>query len=323
MSDMRRRAFITLLGGAVAWPIAARAQQASMPMIGYLGATSVAVNAAFLAAFRQGLKDSGYAEGQNVAIEFRWAEGRNDRLPALAADLVSRQVTIIFAGGPPAAQAAKAATTTIPVVFTSGDDPIQIGLVSSLNRPGANVTGVSILFSEIQAKRLELLRDLIPTARMVGFVFDPETPREDIEPTARRLGLQLYARSAATEDDLDAAFAAFADRRVDAVLVGTSPRLFAWQMRIVGLAARTSLPAIYEQRGYVTAGGLMSYGASIADAYRQAAIYVARILKGDRPGDLPFQQPTIYRLVINLKAAKALDLTVPDTLLVAADEVIE
>jgi putative tryptophan/tyrosine transport system substrate-binding protein len=235
---------------------------------------------AVLGCIPRGLKDSGYVEGRNVAIEFRWAEGRNDRLPGLAADLLSRQVTMIFAGGPPAAQAAKAATTTIPIVFTSGDDPIRIGLVSSLNCPGANVTGVSILFSEIQAKRLEILRDLIPTVRTVGFVFDPETPREDIEPTARRLGLQLYARSAATEDDLDAAFAAFTDHRVEAVLVGTSPRLFAWQMRIVGLAARTSLPAIYDGRGYVTAGGLMSYGASIADAYRQAAIYVARILKG-------------------------------------------
>jgi putative tryptophan/tyrosine transport system substrate-binding protein len=321
---MKRREFITLLGGtAAAWPLAARAQQSAIPVIGYLNATSMAVNAPFLAAFREGLKDSGYAEGQNVAIEFGWAEGRNDRLPALAADLVSRQVTMIFAGGPPAARAAKAATTTIPIVFTSGDDPIHIGLVSSLNRPGANVTGVSILFSEIQAKRLEILRDLIPTARMVGFVFDPETPREDIEPTARRLGLQLYARSAATEDDLDAAFATFADRRVDAVLVGTSPRLFAWQMRIIGLAARTSLPAIYEERGYVTAGGLMSYGASIADAYRQAAIYVARILKGDKPGDLPVVQPTKFELAINLKTARALGLTVPLIMQMTADEVIE
>jgi ABC-type uncharacterized transport system substrate-binding protein len=321
---LKRREFITLLGGAtLAWPLAARAQQQTMPVVGFLNATSMAVNAPFLAAFREGLKDSGYAEGQNVAIEFRWAEGRNDRLPGLAVDLVSRQVTIIFAGGPPAAQAAKAATTTIPIVFTSGDDPIRIGLVSSLNRPDANVTGVSILFSEIQAKRLEILRDLIPTVRTVGFVFDPETPREDIEPTARRLGLQLYARSAATEDDLDAAFAAFTDHRVEAVLVGTSPRLFAWQMRIVGLAARTSLPAIYDGRGYVTAGGLMSYGASIADAYRQAAIYVARILKGDKPGDLPVVQPTKFELAINLKTARALGLTVPLIMQMTADEVIE
>jgi putative tryptophan/tyrosine transport system substrate-binding protein len=321
---LKRREFITLLGGAtLAWPLAARAQQQTMPVVGFLNATSMAVNAPFLAAFREGLKDSGYAEGQNVAIEFRWAEGRNDRLPGLAVDLVSRQVTIIFAGGPPAAQAAKAATTTIPIVFTSGDDPIRIGLVSSLNRPDANVTGVSILFSEIQAKRLEILRDLIPTVRTVGFVFDPETPREDIEPTARRLGLQLYARSAATEDDLDAAFAAFTDHRVEAVLVGTSPRLFAWQMRIVGLTARTSLPAIYDGRGYVTAGGLMSYGASISDAYRQAAIYVARILKGDKPGDLPVVQPTKFELAINLKTARALGLTVPLIMQMTADEVIE
>jgi putative ABC transport system substrate-binding protein len=229
----------------------------------------------------------------------------------------------MFGGGPPAARAAKAATTKIRVVFTSGDDSIKIGLVSSLNRPGANVTGVSILFSEIQAKRLELLRDLIPTARAVGFVFDPETPREEIETTGRRLGLQLYALSAATEDDLDAAFASFANHRVDAVLVGTAPRLFEWRMRIIRLAARTSLPAIYEQRGYVTDGGLMSYGASIADAYRQAGIYVARILKGDRPGDLPVVQPTKFELTINLKTAKALGLDVPPTLLARADEVIE
>jgi putative ABC transport system substrate-binding protein len=294
-----------------------------MPVIGYLNATSMAVNAPFFVAFREGLKDSGYAEGQNVAIEFRWAENRSDRLPALAADLARRQAAVIFAGGPPAARAAKAATTTIPVVFTSGDDPIQIGLVSSLNRPGANVTGVNILFSEIQAKRLELLRDLIPTAKTVGFVFDPETPREDIEPTGRRLGLHLYARSAATEDELDAAFAAFADRRVDAVLVGTAPRFTAWRMRILGLAARSSVPAIYEQRGYVTDGGLMSYGASIADAYRQAGIYVARILKGDKPGDLPVVQPTKFELAINLKTARALGLEVPPTLLARADEVIE
>ena len=320
---MKRREFITLLGGLAAWPLAARAQQPSMPVIGFLGSTSMAVNAPFTAAFREGLKDSGYAEDQNVAIEFRWAENRNDRLPALAADLVSRPVAVIFAGGPPAAQAAKAETTTIPVVFTSGDDPIQIGLVPSLNRPGANVTGVNILFSEIQAKRLELLRDLIPTAKTVGFVFDPETPREDIEPTGRRLGLQLYARSAATEEDLDSAFAAFADRRVDAVLVGTAPRFTAWRMRILGLAAHTSLPAIYEQRQYVADGGLMSYGASIADAYRQAAIYVARILKGDKPGDLPVVQPTKFELAINLKTARALGLTVPLIMQMTADEVIE
>jgi putative tryptophan/tyrosine transport system substrate-binding protein len=283
----------------------------------------MATNAPFVAAFGQGLKETGYVDGQNVAIEFRWAEGRNDQLPALAADLVNRQVAVMFGGGPPAARAAKAATTKIRVVFTSGDDSIKIGLVSSLNRPGANVTGVSILFSEIQAKRLELLRDLIPTARAVGFVFDPETPREEIETTGRRLGLQLYALSAATEDDLDAAFASFANHRVDAVLVGTAPRLFEWRMRIIRLAARTSLPAIYEQRGYVTDGGLMSYGASIADAYRQAGIYVARILKGDRPGDLPVVQPTKFELTINLKTAKALGLDVPPTLLARADEVIE
>jgi len=320
---VRRREFTAALGAVIGGPFAAKAQQPALPVIGFLNASSMMNVAPYLAAFREGLKESGYTEDRNIAIEFRWAEGRNDRLQALAADLVSRQVAIIFAGGPPAASAAKAATTTIPVVFTSGDDPIQIGLVSSFNRPGANVTGVSILFSEIQAKRLELLRDLIPTVKTVGFVFDPETPREDVEPTARRLGLQLYARSAATEDDLDVAFAAFADRRVDAVLVGTSPRLSVWRMRIVGLAARASLPAIYEQRGYVIDGGLMSYGANIADAYRQAGIYVARILKGDKPGDLPVVQATKFELVVNRKTARALGLEVPLPMLYRADEVIE
>ena len=321
---MRRREFITMLGSAAAaWPLAARAQQSAMPVIGYLNSTSMATNAPFVAAFRQGLKETGYVDGQNVAIEFRWAEGRNDQLPALAADLVSRQVAVIFGGGPPAARAAKASTTTIPVVFTSGDDPVKIGLVPSLNRPGANVTGVSILFGEAQAKRLELLRDLIPSARVVGLLFDPEAAPEEVETAARRLGLQLYAVPATTEDELDAVFASFVNHGVDAVLVGTAPRLFQWRLRIIRLAARTSLPAIYEARGYVTDGGLMSYGASIADAYRQAGIYVARILKGDKPGDLPVVQPTKFELVINLRTAKSIGLDVPPMLLARADEVIE
>jgi putative ABC transport system substrate-binding protein len=258
-----------------------------------------------------------------LAIEFRWAEGRNDQLPAFAGDLASRQVEVIFAGGPPAARAAKAATTKIPVVFTSGDDPVRIGLVSSLNRPGANVTGVSLLFGEAQAKRLELLRDLIPSVRAVGLLFDPDAFREDVETAARNLNLQLYAVPVAAEDQLDAAFASFANHRVNAILVGTSPRLTAWSTQIIRLVARASLPAIYEVRGFVTDGGLMSYGASVEDGYRQAGIYVARILNGDKPSDLPVVQPTKFELVINMQTAKSLGLEIPQTLLARADEVIE
>jgi len=322
---VKRRAFITLLGGAAAsWPLAARAQQPAMPVIGFLGATSMATSAPFVAAFRQGLKDSGYLEGQNIAIEFRWAEGRDDQLPALAADLVSRQVAVLFGGGPPAARAAKAATASIPVVFTSGDDPIKMGLVSSFNRPGANVTGVSILISEVQTKRMELLRDLIPTAKAVGFVFDPEIPpRMEVEPAARHLGLKLHAVSVAAEHDIDAAFASFADHRVDGVLVGTSPRLFSWHARIIALAARASLPAIYDERQFVADGGLISYGTSVTDAYRLAGIYASRILKGEKPADLPVQQSAKFELLINLRTAKALGLEIPDKLLALADEVIE
>jgi putative ABC transport system substrate-binding protein len=277
-----------------------------------------------VAAFRQGLKDSGYLEGQNIAIEFRWAEGRDDKLPALAADLVSRQVAVLFGAGPAAARAAKAATASIPVVFTSGDDPVKIGLVSSLNRPGANVTGVNLLFSEVQTKRLELLRGLIPTAKAVGFVFDPEIPpRMEVEPAARHLGLKLHAVSVAAEHDIDAAFASFADHRIDGVLVGTSPRLFSWRARVIALAAHASLPTIYDDRQFVVDGGLMSYGTSVTDAFRLAGIYASRILKGEKPADLPVQQSTKFELLINLRTAKALGLQIPDKLLALADEVIE
>jgi putative ABC transport system substrate-binding protein len=321
---MRRRAFITLLGGAAAGPLAARAQQPTMPVIGFLNSTSPGPYAHLVAAFRQGLKDSGYLEGQNIAIEFRWAEGRDDKLPALAADLVSRQVAVLFGAGPAAARAAKAATASIPVVFTSGDDPVKIGLVSSLNRPGANVTGVNLLFSEVQTKRLELLRGLIPTAKAVGFVFDPEIPpRMEVEPAARHLGLKLHAVSVAAEHDIDAAFASFADHRIDGVLVGTSPRLFSWRARVIALAAHASLPTIYDDRQFVVDGGLMSYGTSVTDAFRLAGIYASRILKGEKPADLPVQQSTKFELLINLRTAKALGLEIPDKLLALADEVIE
>jgi len=322
---MRRREFISLIGGVAAtWPLAARAQQPTIPVIGFLSSTSPGPFAYLVAAFRQGLKDSGYLEGQNIAIEFRWAEGRDDQLPALAADLVSRQVAVLFGGGPAAARAAKAATASIPVVFTSGDDPVKIGLVSSLNRPGANVTGVNILIGEAQTKRLELLRGLIPTAKAVGFVFDPEIPpRMEVEPAARHLGLKLHAVSVAAEHDIDAAFASFADHRIDGVLVGTSPRLFSWRARIIALAARASLPTIYDDRQFVVDGGLMSYGTSVTDAFRLAGIYASRILKGEKPADLPVQQSTKFELLINLRTAKALGLTIPAGVISIADEVIE
>ena len=321
---MRRREVITLIGGAAAaWPLAARAQQAAMPVIGYLGTTSLAPTTLYVAGFRQGLKESGFVEGQNVSIEFRWGEGRPERLQELAIDLANRQVTVMFGGGPPAALAAKSATTSIPIVFTSGDDPIKIGLVSSFNRPGPNVTGVSMLFREVVAKRLELLRELVPTARTVGMIFDPIRSSEEVETAARRLGLHLHAVSVATEEQLEAAFSSLADHRVEGVLVGSTPRFVRWRQRIIRWAAFTSLPAIYETREYVTEGGLMSYGASVVDAYRQAGLYVARILKGEKPGDLPVVQPTKFDLVINPKTAKALGLTVPDKLLALADEVIE
>jgi putative ABC transport system substrate-binding protein len=320
-----RRELLAALGGAAAaWPFAARAQHPTMPVIGFLNSTSPGPYAHLVAAFRQGLKDSGYLEGQNIAIEFRWAEGRDDKLPALAADLVSRQVAVLFGAGPAAARAAKAATASIPVVFTSGDDPVKIGLVSSLNRPGANVTGVNLLFSEVQTKRLELLRGLIPTAKAVGFVFDPEIPpRMEVEPAARHLGLKLHAVSVAAEHDIDAAFASFADHRIDGVLVGTSPRLFSWRARVIALAAHASLPTIYDDRQFVVDGGLMSYGTSATDAFRLAGIYASRILKGEKPADLPVQQSTKFELLINLRTAKALGLEIPDKLLALADEVIE
>ncbi len=321
---MRRREFIALFGGAVAaWPLAARAQQPAMPVIGYLGSTSPRASPANFEGFQQGLKEYGYLNGRNVIIEFRYADSQYDRLPALAADLVSRQVTVIFGGGPPAAMAARAATPTIPIVFTSGEDPVRIGLVSSLNRPGGNVTGVSILLNDIQAKRMELLRELIPAARTIGFLTHPRSYSEDVEVAARSMGLLLYTERVGSEDALDAAFASFAVRRIDAVLVGSDPSLTSWRRRVMALASGASLPAVYDSRAHVTEGGLMSYGASIADAYRQAGTYVARIIKGEKPANLPVMQPTKFELVINLKTAKALGLTIPQSILVRADEVIE
>jgi len=321
---MRRREFIALLGGAAAvWPLAARAQQPAMPVIGFLGSGSMGTSASLVDGFRQGLKENGFLEGQNLTIEFRWAAGQYGRLPALAADLVSRQVSVIFAGGPLAAMAARAATETIPIVFTSGDDPVRSGLVSSLNRPESNVTGISILLREIQAKRLGLLRELIPSASAVGLLAHPRSSNIDVETAARDLGFQLHTGTASTEDSLDAVFASLLAHRIAAVLVGSDPTFFAWRKRIIALTSRASLPAVYESRVFVTDGGLMSYGASIADAYRQAGTYVARIIRGAKPGDLPVVQSSKFELVINLKTAKALGLAVPQPILLRADRVIE
>jgi putative ABC transport system substrate-binding protein len=320
---MRRREFILGLGGAAAWPVVARGQQTSVPVVGFLNSGSLASTAHQVQAFRRGLEENGYLAGQNVLLDFRWADGQFDRLPALAADLVNQKVTVIFGGGPPAAMAAKQATATIPVVFTSGDDPVKSGLVASLSRPGGNVTGISILLREMQAKRLELLRELIPSASVVGLLSHSSTSNEDTETAASSIGLQLYTARAATEHALDAAFTSFASHRVAAVLVGSDPALAAWRARILALASDLSLPTVCEDRGYATDGCLMSYGADISDAYRQAGIYVARVLKEEKPSDLPVMQPTKFELFINLKTAKALSLDVPHSLLARADEVIE
>jgi putative tryptophan/tyrosine transport system substrate-binding protein len=319
---MKRRDFIAGLSAA-AWPVVARAQQPTVPVVGFLNSGSLGSTVHQVQAFRQGLEENGYLVGQNVFINFRWAEGQFDRLPALAADLISQKVTVIVAGGPPAAMAAKQATATIPIVFTTGDDPVKSGLVASLSRPGGNVTGVSILLREMQAKRLELLRELIPSASVVGLLSHPRSSNEDTEAAARSIGLQLYTAPAATEDAVDAAFASFASRRVSAVLVGSDPALAAWRKRILALATDLSLPTVCEDRGYATDGCLMSYGADISDAYRQAGIYVARLIKGEKPSDLPVMQPTKFELFINLKTAKTLGLDVPHSLLARADEVIE
>jgi ABC-type uncharacterized transport system substrate-binding protein len=326
---MKRREFMTLLGGAVAtWPIAARAQQSAMPVVGLLSASSPGPQRDRLIAFHRSLKDGGYVEGQNVAMEYRWADGQYDKLPSFALDLVARQVNVIVAGGPPPALAAKAATTTIPIVFISGVDPVKLGLVASFNRPGGNLTGIGILSAEMAAKRLGLLHELIPQALSVAVLVNPnnaetETVVKDAREAASRLGLQLHILEAGTERDYETAFAVLVEGRVAAVLVGNDPFFNARREQLVALAARHAVPAIYEQDTFAAAGGLISYGPSLADAYRQAGIYVGRILKGERPAELPVVQPTRFELVINLKTAKTLGLDVPDKLIALADEVIE
>jgi putative ABC transport system substrate-binding protein len=326
---MRRREFITRLGvAATIWPLAARAQQPAMPVIGFLHGASPEGYAPMVTALRQGLKEAGYVEGHNVAIEYRWAEGHYDRLPALAAELVRRQVAGIVTGGTPPAFAAKAATSTIPIVINVGIDPVKVGLVGSLNRPGGNVTGLALLTVELAAKRLELLHELLRTATVVAVLVNPTTPLTEpetrgVRDAARSLGLQLHVLNASTESEIDTAFRTLVELRAGALVVSVELFLNNQRAQIVALAARHAVPAIYGVREFATAGGLMSYGNDLADAYRQSGIYAAKILKGAKPADLPVQQVVRVELVINLKTAKTLGLTFPNTLLGRADEVIE
>jgi putative tryptophan/tyrosine transport system substrate-binding protein len=330
MSDMRRREFITLLGGAAAWPFAARAQQpGKLPTIGYLGPESPAVFASRVRAFRQGLGETGYAEGRNVAIEFRWAEGQHNRLSALAADLVGRQVAVIVApGGAPGALAAKSATTTIPIVFEMGADPIAIGLVGNLNRPGGNLTGVSSLNVQVTPKRLEILHEAVPTAAEVAVLVNPTSPTADsqlrnLQAAARALGLQLHVLHASAERDFDTVFATLLQLRAGGLVVSSDGFFATHSEQLAALTIRHAVPAIHQSRDFTIAGGLMSYAGSFAESHRQAGVYTGRILKGERPADLPVQQVTKVELFINLKTAKALGITFPLTLLGRADEVIE
>ena len=325
---MKRRDFIILLAGAMGgWASALRAQQKTMPVIGCLGSTSR--GAPFVAAFLEGLAETGYVEGQNAAIEYRWAEGRYDRLPALAAELVKRRVDVIVTqGGIPPTRAAKSATSTIPIVFAVGTDPVEDGLVASLARPGGNLTGVTFMMTELMPKRLELLSELVPEAGMIALLVNPnnedaERTMRDVQEAARVKGVQLLILKAGTESEIDAAFAYFVQLHASALLVGQDPFFFSRREQLVALASRNAVPAIYENRGYAVAGGLISYGTSLAAANRLAGIYVGKILKGAKPADLPVQQPTRFELVINSKTVKALGLTVPPSILARADEVIE
>jgi ABC-type uncharacterized transport system substrate-binding protein len=327
---MKRREFMTLLGGASAWPLAARAQQQAMPVIGFFGSTSPDVYADRLRAFHQGLKEAGYVEGQNVAIEYLWAEGRNDRLPALATQLVRRQVAVIVAGGgTPSALAAKAATATIPVVFGVAVDPVELGLVASLNRPGGNLTGVTNLNVEVGPKRLELLRELLPSATVIAVLVNPADPAitepfvRDLQAAASTLGLELHVLHASTDRDLDTVFAALVELRASALVLSPGQFLFARIEQLAGLTLRHGVPAISQLRQFTIAGGLMSYGSSETEYYRPVGIYAGRILKGEKPADLPVQRSTKVELIINLKTAKGLGLTFPLSLLARADEVIE
>jgi len=328
---VRRREFITLLGGAAAaWPLAGRAQQPAMPVIGFLNSQSPDINADRARAFRQGLKEAGYVEGENLAIEYRWAENQIDRLPPLAAELVRRQVAVIVVtGGISSASAAKAATTTIPIVFLVSEDPVRVGLVASLARPGGNLTGINFFNAELTAKRLELLHELVPAATRVAVLVNPanattrETTLRDVESAAHAMGLQIQVLNASTSREINAAFATFLRERPDALFVGGDPLFNSRRVQLVHLATLHKVPATYSQREYAEVGGLMSYGTNVADAFRQVGIYTGRILKGAKPADLPVVQATKFELVINAETARMLGLTVPPMLLARADEVIE
>jgi putative ABC transport system substrate-binding protein len=328
MPALRRRDFITLMGGAAAWPLAVRAQQAATPVIGFLNGASPEGYAPYVAAFHQGLKEAGYVEGQNVAIEYRWAQGQYDRLPALAADLVRRQVAVIAVGTNPAAPAAKAATATVPIVFTTGLDPVKEGLVASLNRPGGNLTGVTNLAVEVAPKALELLHKLVPAATVIALLVNPTNPSaqalsRDLQTAARTLGLQLHILHASTERDFDTVFATFLQLRAGGLVIGTDGFFNTQSERLATLTVRHAVPAIFPYREFTAAGGLMSYGVSIRDLYRLVGVYTGRILRGEKPGDLPVQQSTKFEFVINLQTARALGIEVPNSIQLLTDELIE
>jgi putative ABC transport system substrate-binding protein len=327
--QLKRREFIMLLGGVATWPLAALAQQSVMPVIGFLGAVSPDSYSERLRGFRQGLKDTGYVEGENVAIEFRWAEGQFDRLPALAADLVRRQVAVIAAMSNLVALTVKATTTTIPIVFIATEDPVKLGFVASLARPGGNATGINFYSGELTAKRLELLREVVPAATRVAVLVNPtnalttESTLRDVQSAARAMGLQIQVVNASTSHEINAAFATFVRERPDALFVGVDIFLNNRRAQLVNLASRYMLPAIFSNRDFAEIGGLMSYGSDIKDAFRQVGFYVGRILKGAKPAELPVVQASKFELVINAETARMLGLTVPPTLLATADEVIE